>query len=374
MISWMESSFGIPSYAWWVLLLLALCFLGAASNTMAGWLYLISSFILSLLFLSVLQARRALVKLRPIRFYASPVHAGDILTIAIGIQNNQSTPARLLEVHDFPVKQLSDPVKSSIKSIDPYSQFLWKYNISTFKRGIYHWSKLKLRCAFPLGLFWGSRTEKIDFQVMIYPQVLQLSQCPIVDLLSYSNRQNSQLFKQSLYHKAPEGITRNLRTYRFGDPTRLIHWRSSARFSQFKIRELESSSSNQDLIIGLDTNFSWHKEHFEQAIVAAVSLYNYAQNKQLEVNFWLNGFGILRSYQMVLETLATVEAKPTSSNLEFPQSNGNLIWLTQNHLTLSKISGKWIFFGPLESSVRLDGLVIDCQQPLIKQLQSNPIN
>jgi len=41
------------------------------------------------------------------------------------------------------------------------------------------------------------------------------------------------------YQRASQGLTRNLRQYRQGDSTRLIHWKTSARLGELQIRELE---------------------------------------------------------------------------------------------------------------------------------------
>jgi hypothetical protein len=48
-----------------------------------------------------------------------------------------------------------------------------------------------------------------------------------------------QYHQEFTYKNATEGITRALRPYRWGDPIRLVHWRTSARFGDLRIRELE---------------------------------------------------------------------------------------------------------------------------------------
>jgi hypothetical protein len=37
--NWLETHASAPSYGGWVLVGIAVCYLGAAINTMAGWLY-----------------------------------------------------------------------------------------------------------------------------------------------------------------------------------------------------------------------------------------------------------------------------------------------------------------------------------------------
>jgi len=45
-----------------------------------------------------------------------------------------------------------------------------------------------------------------------------------------------------------EGLTRSLRPYRLGDPTRLIHWRTSARYGELRVRELEVMTGGKKLL------------------------------------------------------------------------------------------------------------------------------
>ncbi|MBD1941203.1 DUF58 domain-containing protein, partial [Coleofasciculus sp. FACHB-712] len=46
---WLETRWVTPAYAGWILGIIAVCFFGAATNTMAGWLYVISGLSFALL-------------------------------------------------------------------------------------------------------------------------------------------------------------------------------------------------------------------------------------------------------------------------------------------------------------------------------------
>ena len=57
---WLETHWVTPAYAGCLLTGIALCFFGAASNTMAGWLYVISGLIFGLLVVAAVLPARSL--------------------------------------------------------------------------------------------------------------------------------------------------------------------------------------------------------------------------------------------------------------------------------------------------------------------------
>jgi uncharacterized protein (DUF58 family) len=177
---------------------------------------------------------------------------------------------------------------------------------------------------------------------------------------------------------ATEGLTRSLRPYRSGDPIRLIHWRTSARYGDLRVRELEKFTSGQDLILCLDNAIDWQSENFEQAAIAAASLYCYASGLQLDVRFWSATTGVLTGYQVVLEALAGVRFGETEI-AEMPPSQP-LIWLTQNRDRLHTLAdGSRYLLWEVPSleksqntliSSNYQGIVIDQDRSLQLQLQS----
>ena len=70
---WLETHWTTPAFSGWLLAVLALCFFGAATNTMAGWLYVLSGTILALLILGAILSVRSLSKIRVRRHPLNPV-------------------------------------------------------------------------------------------------------------------------------------------------------------------------------------------------------------------------------------------------------------------------------------------------------------
>jgi uncharacterized protein (DUF58 family) len=364
-----------PAYSGWLLGGIALCFFGAAINTMAGWLYVLSGVSFALLGLAAVLPARVLLGLTIRRNSIQPVSAGDQLTIELQIENQTTQPKTLLQVQDLLPFVLGQPVQTPIEIIPPHDSFRWVYYYPTQRRGVYRWHTVQLRTATPLGLFWCSRRRNVPAKAIVYPTVLPLASCPLVDEMGQED--SAQFYSQERrFQTATEGLTRSLRPYRIGDPTRLIHWRTSARYGQLRVRELEVITGGQEIVICLDSASSWQSEDFEQAVIAAASLYFYAQRQQLNVKLWTALTGLVQGDRVVLEALAATEAGEDPNNSELPRCP--LIWLSQTPLSLSTLptGSRWVLWPTVSASqpeilVNRDypGIALQTEQPLQLQLQ-----
>jgi len=372
-ISWLENHWAAPSYSGWLLFGLGCCFFGAATNTMAGWLYVLSGIIFALLAYAAISSVRSLKQIQLMRSAINPVSAGDDLTLEITINNPTKKPKSLLQGWDILPESLGRPQGKAIEVIAPEDSYHWAYYLPTQRRGVYHWHDLQFRSGTPLGLFWCRRTKSLPAKAIVYPQVLPLVQCPIVDAIG--SEDSPKLQSDRRYQAASEGITKTLRPYRYGDSTRLIHWRTSARFDEFKVRELEVITGGQDIVICLDSAFNWESDNFEQAVIAAASLYFYACHAQLNVKLWTAAMGLQYGTRTVLETLAAVQVG--EGDLHDIPTKIPLLWLTASaqNLDFLKSYSRWIYFPQMgfshPSATTASGLVIDPAQSLAQQLQKH---
>ena len=364
---WLETRFCAPAYSGWLLGVIALCFFGAATNTMAGWLYAISGVILALLVLGAILPRRSLAHLQIRRRAIAPVSAGESLTIELDIANPTAKPKTLLQVEDVLPVVLASPVGAPVSDIAPQSVYRWRFHPTAQKRGVYQWHEVRVRTGTPLGLCWSRRSWTVPAQAIVYPQVLPLSVCPLIDQLGRRSEQS----RSDRLLAATQGLTKTLRPYRHGDSTRLIAWRTSARFDQLQVRELEEESGKPEIIIALDSAFGWREDDFEQAVVAAASLYFYATRCQLTVKLWTAQANLVYGSRAVLETLAAVMPKEDAAAV--PSSP--LIWITQNPALQFLTAGShWVLFARAVSEplfLTNTGLVIDADTPLQQQLQKS---
>jgi len=371
---WLENRAVAPAYAGWLLSGMTVFFFGSATNTMSGWLYALSGGSLALLGVAAVLPGKSLRSLEVRRRTIEPVSAGDQITVELEIENRAREPKTLLQVVDILPFVLGEPIVRPIEVIDPNSIYRDTYYLEVRQRGVYRWQEVNLRTAAPLGLFWCRRSRPVKAVAVVYPQVLPLSTCPIIDRIGQED--SPQFYNRSRSQTATEGLTRNLRPYRHGDPTRLIHWRTSARYGELRVRELEVAAGGQEIIIALDSAAAWQPEEFERAVTVAASLYFYASKRLLNVKLWTAGTGLVSGNRVVLETLAAVNAGEdgVENRPKLP-----IIWLTQNSATLSTLSlgSRWVLW-PLASAEtgekmlvkhELPGLQIRSGRPLELQLQ-----
>ncbi|MEG4629480.1 DUF58 domain-containing protein [Microcoleus sp. AR_TQ3_B6] len=371
---WLENRAVAPAYAGWLLSGMTVFFFGSATNTMSGWLYALSGGSLALLGVAAVLPGKSLRFLEVRRRTIEPVSAGDRITVELEIENRAREPKTLLQVVDILPFVLGEPIVRPIEVIDPNSIYRDTYYLEVRQRGVYRWQEVNLRTAAPLGLFWCRRSRRVKAVAVVYPQVLPLSTCPIIDRIGQED--SPQFYNRSRSQTATEGLTRNLRPYRHGDPTRLIHWRTSARYGELRVRELEVAAGGQEIIIALDSSAAWQPEEFERAVTVAASLYFYASKRLLNVKLWTAGTGLVSGNRVVLETLAAVNAGEdgVENRPKLP-----IIWLTQNSATLSTLSlgSRWVLW-PLATAEtgekmlvkhELPGLEIRSGRPLELQLQ-----
>ncbi|MFQ3629403.1 MAG: DUF58 domain-containing protein [Cyanobacteriota bacterium] len=369
--NWLETRWVAPSYGGWVAIGLALFFFGAATNTMAGWLYATSGLMGALLVLGALLPGRSLRSLSVRRMPIEPVSAGEALNVELAVENTGRQAKTLLQVCDRPPPELGAAETTVIESLAPSQVYRWVYSRAADRRGVYRWDAVDLRTATPLGLFWGRRSHSVSALAVVYPTVLPLSQCPLIDDMGQdlSHATESQRRAQI----ATEGVTRTLRPYRWGDPTRLIHWRTSARYGELRLRELERFTGGQEVVIVLDSAAPWQPDPFEQAVIAAASLYGYALRQSMTVSLWTAGTGSLRGDRLVLEALAAVQPGEPSANHPPTQS---CIWLTPSAQRCANLppQSRWLLWQAAASDgISLGesaiGRVIQPDQPLLVQLQ-----
>jgi len=373
---WLENRAVTPAYAGWLLSGMTVFFFGSATNTMSGWLYVLSGGGLALLGVAAVLPAKSLRSLEVRRRPIEPVSAGDRITVELEIENRARQPKTLLQVVDILPFVLGEPIVRPIEVIEPNSIYRDTYYLEVRQRGVYRWQEVNLRTAAPLGLFWCRRSRPVKAVAVVYPQVLPLSTCPLIDRIGQED--SPQFYNRSRSQTATEGLTRNLRPYRHGDPTRLIHWRTSARYGELRVRELEVAAGGQEIIIALDSAAAWQPEEFERAVTVAASLYFYASKRLLNVKLWTAGTGLVSGNRVVLETLAAVNAGEDAidNRPKLP-----IIWLTQNSASLSTLSpgSRWVLWPSATAETDekilvkhdLPGLEIRSDRPLELQLQES---
>jgi uncharacterized protein (DUF58 family) len=150
------------------------------------------------------------------------------------------------------------------------------------------------------------------------------------------------------------------------------------------VRELEMFTGGQEVVIALDSAIAWDRDDFEQAVIAAASLYFYAVQRQLQVSVWTARTGLLRGGQVVLEALAETYPGEEESGDRLPPLP--LVWLSQNPDSLSNLppGSRWLLWSQknsdelrsektlatMSSSSNYPGFVVQPEKDLQLQLQA----
>ena len=380
---WLEHRWVSPSYGGGLLIFFAIFFFAAATNTMAGWLYVISGVLLALLITAAVLSRRSLRGVTVTRQAIAPVSVGDTVLVTATWHNASDQLLTLSQAIDGAPLYLTKAHQKSFKlaptrlleRLEPGHSQTVDFSYGDARRGIYCWQRLSLRTAAPLGLLWGRRSWSIPAKAVVYPKILPLSRCPLVDHMGQGNtlhQADRDQFSQASY----EGLTRSLRPYRTGDPLRLVHWRTSARYGELQVRELETTTSGQTVVICVDTAAQWAAEGFEQAASAAASIYSYASRRQLDAQLWTPSTGIVHGRRAILEALAAANPGdrpdgPTEKDGARP--NAALVWLTAQAETLNGLppGSRWLLWGdrpPVQSPH--PGHYLQPTLPLNQQLEA----
>jgi uncharacterized protein (DUF58 family) len=364
--NWLEQKCVAPAYAGWVLIAVSLCFFGAATNTMTGWLYVLSAMGIVLLILAAVLPITSLQALSIEHLPIAPITQGEDLQISLRLHNRSNQTQRLLQVFDRTPSSWGEVPPLAIEQVLAQGSYTSTITCTPPQRGIYNWDTLELRSGQPLGLFWCRRRRKSPAQVYVYPAHLRLSHCPLLDhwQQSVSAGTETSLSRSQL---STMGTTRSLRPYRSGDPLRLIHWRSSARYDRFQVRELEIANHAHTITICLNASSNWSTADFEQAVIATCSLYYYARQRQLNVQLWTSSHGILTSQLAVMQALAAIQITATS----VAPPPGAVLWIS-NQLETKLVEGSsallWTAAPGLGSNV---GISMDANQSLVTQLQKS---
>jgi uncharacterized protein (DUF58 family) len=157
---WLEFHWSTPEYGGGLLIWLSGFFFAAATNTLSGWLYVISGVSIGLLVVGAVLPPRCLADIVVRREKIEPVSAGDFLDGVIVIENRGKVSRALLQLIDLLPPQLSSapPPQTTIESLSPGQVWYWRYSVPTLKRGVYTLDRLDLMTASPLGLFRSRRT------------------------------------------------------------------------------------------------------------------------------------------------------------------------------------------------------------------------
>ncbi len=249
----------------------------AAWNTGTNLLYMIAGAVESFLLAGFLMGRFALRGLAPARSAPAAVHRGDSIPMTIRIENRR----RFFPAVSLRVESSSGAGESGayIGKIPARKAAIVRLGRTFSKRGVHPLPAVRIRSAFPLGLFEGTLVYNDGREVVVYPRI-QAVRTAILEELNGTG-------ETPRLRRGDGDEFFSLREYMPGDDVRKISWRVSARVGHLVIRELEPNTS-RNVVIVLDSRFAPElpefEEYFEDSVDLAASLALSYINKQYSVS------------------------------------------------------------------------------------------
>jgi len=196
-----------------------------------------------------------------------------------------------------------------------------KFECVFSRRGVYSLQGFMVNTTFPFGLFSRGKELPAEGRVRVYPR--------LVELKEFQFRFPFLFGQEALNRKGSGDELHNLRDYHYGDDTRFVHWKASAKLGRLIVKEFTQAS---DLVFQIV--FSTHikhpaetgLEHFEKAVSLIASLVNAYFQKGQEISFYSGEKSISipsgnrAGYFQLMDYLA--EVQPSETDLIDPLKIG----------------------------------------------------
>ncbi len=235
--------------------LLAVLIIGfAALNTGNNLMYLIFSMMLSTLILSLIIPYLNLKKLNVKFELEEPVFAGTPTSMKLNVTNNKT----LLPSFSFRFSiSMPESDELYIESIKPTKSETKSQRIVFNHRGLYTIRDTILYTEFPFIFFSFKKRPEGEAKVLVYPLIYDLS-----------NEMTVLTTNTDTGNKPKIGLGEDffmVRRFRFGDETRSIHWKATARTGKIMVKEFHMNEPEKVTIL-LDNLYYNKEEQFEKAI------------------------------------------------------------------------------------------------------------
>ncbi len=211
----------------------------SAVNTGNNLLYIVVSFMLSLMLISGFMARYNLRGLSIRLIQTSEVFAEKPASFRIVVENGKRFPSFILIIASEEAE--GREVFLYVKDRKEGSMY-----IKFPRRGYYRNIILSISSEFPLGMFERKRSISVPIEVVVFPKPkrVEIPASLLDSKYGYSFKVKDWGFED----------IRDIKDYR-GEPVRYIHWKASAKRDSLVVKEMEGDRAgsvivNVDLIEG----------------------------------------------------------------------------------------------------------------------------
>lgn len=250
----------------------------AAFNTRNNLLYLMLSVGSAGAIVSVVSGWLSLRRLGLARLVPDDIYAGRPAEERFILRNDSRIFAVYgveLEDVDFP----GTPPRASVSYLGAGETVELSIEKIYPRRGVLESARLRLRTAFPFGLFETIRDVPLPRRLTVFPRV------STVDIsFAFQGRAGSVPHRQR--RGESEELLR-LREYAMGDNLHHIHWKSSAKLGRLMTREFSAQQKRQFSIVfdNADDGEKTEEPRFEAMVSAAASLASHLAAHGLAFSF-----------------------------------------------------------------------------------------
>src|SRR5215212_8111840 len=146
-----------------------------ATNSGAGWLYVVAAAIGAVVILSASLPWWNVRGIEATRRVPVQVTAGEPFECTLELRNTKRLARYLLEVEDRFAEGVGRAVAVRVGSREPEAV---RYAIEHPRRGIYSSGEVLVESGAPFGLFYGRRRVRVDSEVVVYPRTFDVAGLP----------------------------------------------------------------------------------------------------------------------------------------------------------------------------------------------------
>lgn len=208
------------------------------------------------------------------RAYSKQIVAGEPLTVTLSLENRKRRMSSWLMVASDTITRLSRrgsdeslAAETLFPRVPARSKSEAVYRIRLMRRGRYRLGPIRVRSKFPLGLVERSLLIDLPDELIVAPRLGRLTDRWLAETASAEELVQRQRPRRGTF---PDEFEK-LRTFRYGDNPRLIHWRTSARQNALMIREYHEVR-DRDLLVLLDLADTSRDRESQLRVELAVSL------------------------------------------------------------------------------------------------------
>lgn|SRR6201988_2709216 len=259
---------------------------------------------------------------------------GDQLEERFTLRNDFVLPATWVAINDH--STLPDHKSSIATGVDGSSTSQWRILSRCTRRGVFTLGGTSLEAGDPLGIYTITFDDPTSSTLAVMPPVLSL---PRFHVRSSGLSSEGKINQRSLEETINASHTREMTP---GDPMRWIHWKSTARYDKFFVRQFDGTPAGDwwillDLHRDSQLGAGWDSTE-EHGVILASSLSAQGLNEEHSVGLAINSYEPAwlvpqrNEYQQrsILKSLAVASPSELSLN-QYLQRIGKLIG---NHSSL----------------------------------------